>query len=76
MRFRIIDTNFTIKHNWIFKLLDEHSNEAFIMNENFYKAHSIKSPITKQELDYYDKGYWIRCLTEEIEGLQVVTRIT
>ncbi len=75
MRLRVIDTNFTAREKWIFKLSDERGHEAFIMDSKFYKSHKLTSPITKKELDYLDKGYWLTCTTEDIEGLQVVISI-
>ena len=75
MRLRITDVNFTISHDWIFKLSDENGSEAFIMNAKFYKAHNLISPISKKELDYLDKGYWLTCRTIDMEGRRIVTSI-
>ena len=51
MRLRIIETNFTTKYNWLFKLFDENENDFYIMNQSFYESQNLKSPITKKELD-------------------------
>ena len=75
MRLRIIATNFTTKYEWLFKLYDENANEYFIMTEGFYKKHKLKTPITKRELDYLDKGQWIKASYEQIVGLNVVLTI-
>ena len=75
MRLRVIDVNFTTEFEWIFKLSDDKRNIAFIMNEIFYKAHKMKSPISKKELDYFDKGYSIKCRLENVENISVVTNI-
>jgi hypothetical protein len=75
MRLRITETNFTANYNWIFKLSSEQWQEAFIMNSDFYKARNMKSPISKRELDYLDKGYWLKCEVKDIEGILVVTNI-
>lgn len=72
MRLRIIETNFTIKFDWLFKLADESGSNFYIMNKQFYKKHNLKSPITKKELDYYDRGQWISSPAKEIDGKFIV----
>jgi len=72
MRLKIIDINFTTKFDWLFKLSDENGNDCYIMNESFYKKHNFKSPISKNELDYYDRGQWINASLEKIGGKLVV----
>ncbi len=72
MRLRIIETNFTTKYEWLFKLVDENDNNFYIMNDSFYEKHGFKSPITKRELDYYDKGQWITASVMQIEGREIV----
>lgn len=72
MRLKIIDVNFTNDHDWVFKLQDEKGNHFFIMNQLFYKAHGLKSPITKKELDSYDKGQWINVILKEVAGKIIV----
>lgn len=75
MRLRIVETNFTTNYNWLYKLDDENGNDFYIMNESFYKNHNLKSPITKKELDYYDRGQWITASIEQIEGNKIVVSI-
>lgn len=75
MRLKITDTNFTAKYEWLFKLSDEDGNDFYIMNEAFYKNHGFKSPITKKELDYYDRGQWITAFVEQIDGKGIVISI-
>lgn len=73
MRLRIIDTNFTTKHDWLFKLADENGNDFYIMNEVFYKKYNFQSPITKKQLDVYDRGQWITTtLVKNIGGREIV----
>jgi hypothetical protein len=72
MRLRIIDTNFTTKFDWIFKLTSESGINFYIMNEQFYKNHNLEGPITKKELDYYDRGLWISSTAKEIDGKFIV----
>lgn len=72
MKLKITDTNFTVRHDWLFKLADENGNDFYIMNEAFYKKHYLKSPITKKELDYYDRGQWISASVEQLEGKGIV----
>jgi hypothetical protein len=72
MRLRIIDTNFTTKFDWLFKLADESGSNFYIMNEQFYKNHNLKSPITKKELDYYYIGQWITSPAKQIDGKFIV----
>jgi translation elongation factor P/translation initiation factor 5A len=75
MRLRITDMNFTTRHDWLFKLIDENGNDFYIMNEAFYKNHNLKSPITKKELDYYDRGQWITASVEQINGKGIVVSV-
>ncbi len=75
MRLKISEVNFTSKFDWLFKLIDEKENNYYIMNELFYKVHNYKSPITKNELDYYDKGLWITALVKEIDQKKIVIEI-
>jgi hypothetical protein len=74
MRLKIIATNFTTEHEWIFKLVDENNYIFYIMDDPFYKKHNLKSPITKKELDYYDKGQWINAYALEIENKNIVIK--
>ncbi len=75
MRLRITEVNFTIKHEWLFKLKDESGDEFYIMNESFYKRNFSDSPITKHELDYFDKGLTINAIIKEAEGKKAVFKI-
>ena len=72
MRLRIIDTNFTSNYDWLFKLIDENDNQYYIMDDAFYKRHNCKSPITKNELDYYEKGQWIAASVINLEERKIV----
>jgi translation elongation factor P/translation initiation factor 5A len=72
MRLRIIETDFTAHNGWVFKLVNESGNDFYIMDDAYYKKHSLKSPITKKELDYYDKGLWINASVVQIEGDSIV----
>jgi len=75
MRLKIIDVNFTTRYDWVFKLADETNNIFFIMNESYYKKRNKNSPISKKELDYYDRGQWINVFTENIDGLGIVVKV-
>ncbi|MBP6588204.1 MAG: hypothetical protein KA208_09325 [Flavobacterium sp.] len=75
MRLRIIETNFTTKYNWLFKLFDENENDFYIMNQSFYESQNLKSPITKKELDNYDRGQWITAVVRLIDDRRVVVEI-
>lgn len=75
MIFKIVDINFTTKYEWLFRFSDEFGNESYIMNESFYKNHNLISPITKQHLDYLDKGQHINVVIECIENKEIVTKI-
>lgn len=72
MRIKITDVNFTKQHEWIFKLVNEFGDVYYIMNELFYKKHNLKTPLTKRELDTYDRGQWINASVENIEDIKVV----
>lgn len=74
MRLKIIETNFTDEHEWLFQLSDGVGNLFYIMAEPFYKNNGLKSPITKRELDYYDKGQWIGAAIKEIAGKNIVVQ--
>lgn len=75
MRLRIIETNFTTKHNWLFKLFDENENDFYIMDQSFYESQNLKSPITKKELDNYDRGQWITAVVRLIDDRGIVVEI-
>ena len=71
----VTDISFTKDSDWLYELVDSHKNVFFIMGDNFYKSHKLRSPITKHELDYLAKGEVIHCITQEIDGLNVVVKI-
>ena len=75
MRLRIIETNFTSKYNWLFKLVDENENDFYIMDQSFYESQNLKSPITKKELDNYDRGQWITAVVRQIDDRRIVVEI-
>ena len=75
MRLRITETNYTTKYDWLFKLNDEKAEEYYIMSEVFYKKHHLKSPITKHELDYFDKGIWVTATVKLIDAKNVVVEL-
>ena len=75
MRLRIIETNFTTKYNWLFKLFDENENDFYIMDQSFYESQNLKSPITKKELDNYDRGQWITAVVRLIDDKGIVVEI-
>ena len=75
MRLRIIETNFTTKYDWLFRLIDQHNEIYYIMDDKFYRNHNIKSPITKQHLDSFDKGSSINAIVREINGKKIVLQV-
>ena len=75
MRLRIIETNFTTKYNWLFKLFDENENDFYIMNQSFYESQNLKSPITKKELDNYDRGQCITAVVRLIDDRRNIVKI-
>lgn len=75
MRLKITKVNFTTNHDWIFQLVDENGNNLYIMNDAFYNNHKLKSPLTKKELDSYDRGHWINASVEYIGDKGVVVSI-
>jgi len=72
MKLKITNTNFTTNYDWLFKLSDENGDDFYIMNEHFYKNRHLKSPVTRKELDYFDKGQWVNANAEVIDGLNVI----
>jgi hypothetical protein len=75
MRLRITNTNFTVRYDWLFELSDENGSLFYIMNDIYYKSHNLKSPITKKELDYFDKGQWLTATVEQIDGKGIVVSV-
>lgn len=75
MKFKIVETNFTKKYDWLFRLIADDGEVYFIMIEDFYQRHNIQSPISKLELDYLDKGQYVSGVSQSIETLNVITRI-
>ncbi|MBC6990146.1 hypothetical protein [Hymenobacter sp. BT491] len=75
MRLKITKTNFTNAFDWLFTLADESGNVFYIMEHLFYKKHNLINPITRKELDTYDKGQWITAFIKEIDGVKTVIRI-
>lgn len=76
MRMRVVEVDFTDMHDWLFRLLDNAGNEAFIMNKSFYDRHHKKSPVVRQTLDYLDCGYWVDAVVEKIGQRSIVTSYT
>lgn len=75
MRLRIKDVNFTNKHDWLFELWDETGSAFYIMNDAFYKAHKLTSPIGRKELDSYDRGQWINVSIKQVDNKEVVVSV-
>jgi hypothetical protein len=75
MILKVTETNFTTKHNWLFKLTDSTGKTYFIMNDNFYRLNKIKAPTTRKEIDSLDKGHSIDCETKDINSVEVVIKI-
>lgn len=75
MRLKITQTNFTTEQDWLFQLIDTDGNNCFIMDNPFYKRYGLKSPVTKKELDSWDKGYWISATVAEIEGKRIIVEL-
>jgi hypothetical protein len=73
MRLKISEVNFTNKYRWIFKLTSPEGQLCYIMNDAFYKKHNRKSPLSRKQIEYLDKGQWISASVEKIEDLEVVT---
>ena len=44
-------SNFLIEDEWLFIIEDSDHAEYFIMAEPFYKKNSLKTPVTKRELN-------------------------
>jgi len=75
MKLQIIDTNFSNKSEWLFKLLDEQDEEYFIMQNEYYKRFKLKVPITKRELDGLFIGTYIEASTIIVEQKGIVLKI-
>jgi len=75
MKLEITDLNFLNKEEWIFKLVDNVGNIYHIMNDKFYKANDLRSPISKHELDYYDIGIVINASFIIADGKNIVTKV-
>lgn len=73
MRLKISEVNFTSQHDWMFKLVNEQGINYFVMNEAFYKRHMQKSPITRKEIDHWDRGQWINATVSTLGGINVIS---
>ena len=72
MRLKIIEKNYTNNFNWMFKLSNEIEDNFYIMHDEFYEYYGLKSPVSRQRLEYLDLGHWLSCNVELINGLKVV----
>ena len=71
----ITDTSFYGDKDWLYMLKDNHEGMAMIPTREFYKKYGLKSPLTKQHLDSFDKGIAVDAEIQEFEGKRIVTRI-
>jgi hypothetical protein len=74
MRLKIKDVSFTNDCDWLFKLSDGF-NEYYVLTNHFYEKMGLKTPISKNELDYLDVGHSILCEVKDFDGKKVVTKI-
>lgn len=58
MKVKIVDINFSIEYNWLFKFEDFQNNIYLIMEDYFYLQNYLRRPISKNNLDTY---YFIGC---------------
>ena len=75
VRLKIVEINFTNQFDWLFTLVGDADERVFIMNDSFYKANGLTSPITVKELDYLDKGAWVNAVVEMVGKRLVVIRL-
>lgn len=72
MRLKIIDINYTGKSKWFYKLSNGVEDDFYIMQADFYEHYGLKTPMTRQRMDYLDIGQWLSCNVEVVGGLKVV----
>jgi hypothetical protein len=73
MRLKIVDINYTGNFKWMYKLSNGAEDDFYIMQEDFYRYYGLKTPVSRQRLEYLDVGHWLSCNVEVIDGLKVVT---
>ena len=66
-------SNFLIEDEWLFIIEDSDHAEYFIMAEPFYKKNSLKTPVTKRELDSLKENSKIDFEYKIINGKNIVT---
>ncbi|UXX79790.1 hypothetical protein N7E81_01540 [Reichenbachiella carrageenanivorans] len=74
MRLKVKDVSFTNDEEWLFKLGDG-TNDYYILTESEYKKMGLNSPISRRELDSLDVGHSILCETQNVNNINVVTKI-
>ncbi|GEM_PF-5922355 len=62
-------------NNWLYVIIDVFDNDYFIMEENYYTKHKLKSPITKREIDTLLKGRKVDFDFQNIGDLKIVIKV-
>lgn len=75
MLLTVTDTNFKPGKDWIFRLSDTMGEPVYIMDDDFYRAHGMESPLTHHHLDRYKKGTLVIAEAVFIDDRQVVISI-
>jgi hypothetical protein len=76
MKLTITECNFfSNEKDWIFKLKDDNNSTFYILMQDFYNKHKIKSPLRKSHLDSFDKGTIIDAGIKDFTDKRVVISI-
>ena len=75
MKLEISDCHFLNDSDWLFKLKDDQGDIFYILNSIEYSKLNIKSPITRRQLDSYDKGVIINAEVRLIASKNIVVAI-
>ncbi|MES2486750.1 MAG: hypothetical protein V4581_12490 [Bacteroidota bacterium] len=77
MKLKVIDFNFTLNTEWVFKLFNEADPSAiyYIMDDDFYKLHNIKTPVTRPVSDSLRKESIVYAEIKNIENMNIVVKI-
>lgn len=75
MRVRVVDVNYAVDKEWIFKFADSNGAEYYMKDNKFYVEENLSNPITNMSLERVHVGMWINIDSQMTKGLNVVTRI-
>lgn len=75
MRLKIIESNITVGHDWLYKLVDSAGKLYYILTASGYEIINRKTFVNKQHLDSLYEGVIIEATVEQIYGRNIVTSV-